>query len=265
MRRFLISAIAAGVLASAIVGGTATLGSSSAAAQAPAVSTPAVSAAVATEATKAAKSTATTPAMYTYGPHGGERNTLDVYTPTKAVGKTGKNLPTVVLVHGGSWIMGTRSTLAAESKQFAALGYVAISVDYRPATDAAWPAQRTDLRRALGWVSDNASKLNVDDDRIVVLGSSAGAEIAVSALTRAHGSDLARGVVSLSAPLDKKMVVDRAGRATNAKRLADVVTGSLLGCLPADCPEKYKASSPKTWVDKTGRPDAALHLVQKSG
>lgn len=245
MRRILVSAMSAGLVASTLVGGMA-LGSAttSAAAETPSTSTsaPATSGAVATSATKS-------PTTYAYGKYG-VRNTLDVYTPAKAQGRTGANLPTVVIVHGGSWIMGSRTTMAPESKQFASLGYVAISVDYRPATDAAWPAQRTDLRKALGWVRSHATNLNVDPDRIVVVGSSAGAEIAASALTYKHGSDLARGLVTLSPPLDKKMVVARADLAKNAARLANVVTKELLGCSPKKCPDKYEASSPKNRLDK---------------
>jgi acetyl esterase/lipase len=242
MRRILIPTVLAGVVTSTVVGGFAMLGpaSTSTAAETAKSST---SASAATTATKS-------PKTFSYGKYG-KRNTLDVYTPTKAQGLTGANLPTVVIVHGGSWITGTRTTMAPESKQFAGLGYVAISVDYRPATDAAWPAQRTDLRKALGWVRSNAVKLNVDPDRIVVVGSSAGAEIAASALTYGSGSDLARGLVTLSPPLDKKMVVARAGLAKNAKRLSDVVTKKLLGCSPSKCPSRYAASSPKNSLDSS--------------
>lgn len=251
MRRVLISSVLAGVVTSTLIGGFAAGTVTSAAAEEPGTTTttsteaPATSGSVTTAATTAEPRT-----TYSYGKYG-VRNSLDVYTPTAALGRTGADLPTVVLVHGGSWIMGTARTMAAESKQFAKLGYVAISVDYRPATDAAWPAQRNDLRTALKWVRSHADDLNVDKDKIVVLGSSAGAEIAASALTYKHGSDLARGLITLSPPLDKKMVVARADLAKNAARLANVVTQDLLGCTPKKCPAKYEASSPKNRLDKT--------------
>lgn len=250
MRGIRIRTVLAGALTSALLGGLATMGPASSAV---AEETPATTTSAAAEAPAPAPTpTAATaePATFYYG-KAGVRNSMDVYSPTQALSRTGLELPTVVIVHGGSWIMGTRTTMARESRQFAGLGYVAISVDYRPATDAAWPAQRSDLRNALGWIRSHATALNVDVNKIVVLGSSAGAEIAASALTYKHGSDLARGLVTLSPPLDKKMVVDRKDLARNAARLANVVTNDLLRCTPKQCPEKYKASSPKTRLDKT--------------
>jgi acetyl esterase/lipase len=254
MRRIVVATALAGAIASAVVGGTMSPTNASPALTPPttvaststSASSPSVSAAVATTATSS-------PKTYSYGTHG-YRNTLDVYTPSRAQGRTGRELPTVVIVHGGSWIKGNRTTMAPESRQFAGLGYVAISVDYRPATDAAWPAQRTDLRRALRWVRSHASDLNVDVDRIIVLGSSAGAEIAASALTYGHGSDLARGLITLSPPLDKRIVVASADETRAAARLANVVTDDLLGCTPRRCPDKYTASSPKTHLDRTDVP-----------
>ncbi len=141
------------------------------------------------------------PKTYSYGPHGHD-NTLDVYKPTSAAARKATASPVVVLVHGGGWIAGDRAHFADAAHQFAKAGYVAVSVNYRLAGVAAWPAQRNDVRAAIDWVREHATTLKLDPDRLVVVGSSAGGEIAASVLTQGRGSRLADGLVTLSSPLD---------------------------------------------------------------
>ena len=116
-------------------------------------------------------------------------------------------------------------------------------MNYRYATQAAWPSQREDLQSAIRWVRNNAGKLHVDTSRIVVLGSSAGAEITASALTEGNGSQYARGMVLMSGPLDLGLVAaDTSSKA--AITLGKRVTEQLLRCLP-NCTKTlfYKSSA----------------------
>jgi acetyl esterase/lipase len=198
---------------------------------------------------------------YAYGPAAGD-NTLDVYSPTSAVARRATSLPAVVLVHGGSWIRGDRTDLAGPAVQFARAGYVAVSVNYRLATRAAWPAQRDDVRAALEWVRAHARSLRVDTSRIVVVGSSAGGEIAASALTLGHGSDLARGLVTLSSPLDLGIVAAGGPAGTSAAELAAVVNDDLLACRPADCADRYRTASAASALDAR---DVPLLLITSLG
>jgi acetyl esterase/lipase len=170
---------------------------------------------------------------YSYGSH--SRNRLDVFAPSKVASASSTvRRPTVVLVHGGSWVKGDKSNMHSAAKQLVGEGYVAIPVNYRYATQAAWPAQREDLQAAIRYVKRNAGKFHVDTSRIVVLGSSAGAEITASALTQGNGSQYGRGMVLLSGPLDLGLVAtdtSSKGAITLGKR----VTNYLLRCLPANC------------------------------
>lgn len=184
---------------------------------------------------------------HSYGPNGHD-NTLDVYTPTSATARRADSLPAVVLVHGGSWIRGDRTDFAGPALQFARAGYVAISVNYQLATHAAWPAQRDDVRDALEWVRDHAESLRVDTDRIVVVGSSAGGEIAASALTKDHGADLARGLVTLSSPLDLALVASGGSLGSTSAELASVVDNDLLACADA-CTARYGPASAASALD----------------
>lgn len=173
----------------------------------------------------------------TYGTHG-EANLMDVYTPPSAVGKKGRKLPTVVLVHGGSWIKGDKSNLEDQARQFAREGYMAVSVNYRLATEAVWPAQRTDVLQVRDYLQHHQHSLNVDVSRIVLIGSSAGAQIAAATAMYHHGSDLFKGVVGLSGPLDPGRV-----SLDPAHGLDAVVNTTLLGCLPIVCPSLYNSAN----------------------
>lgn len=173
---------------------------------------------------------------YEYGTH--ERHRLDVLASTALAGATEKTRrPTVVLVHGGSWVKGDKSAMHEAAEDLVTEGYVAIPVNYRLAGQAAWPAQREDVRHAIRWIREHAALLHVDVSRIVVLGSSAGAEIAAAALTGGDGSRYARGLVTLSGPIDLELVTAGAGS------LARIITEQLLRCAPDDCAQRLRASS----------------------
>ena len=59
------------------------------------------------------------------------------------------------------------------------MGWNAVNVEYRPSSVALAPAAVEDARCALRWVIHNAKEYNVDTDRIVVTGQSAGSHLAL--------------------------------------------------------------------------------------
>ncbi len=174
---------------------------------------------------------------YSYGQHAD--NNLDLYLPASvAVAKPGQALtPTVVLVHGGAWVRGDKEDMQRAAQSVVDLGYVAISVNYRVAPESKWPTQRRDLIAALRWIRAHAPDLHVDTSRMVVLGSSAGGEIAAAALTQGAGSRLARGLITLSAPTDLALVAQdtEATDDADASDLAMIVTRDLIGCEGEEC------------------------------
>lgn len=187
---------------------------------------------------------------WAYGPFG-ERNEMDVYAPAATAGRTGLLLPTVVLIHGGSWVHGDKSAFTDVAKQFVDEGYVAVAVNYRLAGAAAWPAQRTDVLRAVLAVRREAGRFNADPRRIVLVGSSAGAHLAAIAGTYGEGLDLVRGFVALSGPLDVAAVA-RAVDGGSDRALAARVRRELLRCPPTQCPARYADATPAarlSWGD----------------
>ncbi|HZP19725.1 MAG TPA: alpha/beta hydrolase [Bauldia sp.] len=109
--------------------------------------------------------------------YAGESDTLlDAFYPASADG-TSTVLPTVVWVHGGAWISGTRKDVGEYLKIIAARGYAAVSVEYSIAPGAAYPTPLRQVNAALAWLREHGRELHVDASRIVLAGDSAGAQI----------------------------------------------------------------------------------------
>jgi len=101
----------------------------------------------------------------------------DHYRPKKVDGLA----PGVVFVHGGAWVHGDPSQAAGNALHFARRGIATVSISYRLAPGHRFPAPLDDVRRGLRWVRAHAEELGIDPTRIVLLGLSAGAHLAILA------------------------------------------------------------------------------------
>ena len=103
----------------------------------------------------------------------------------------GANRPTpaVVVVHGGGWTGGDPSQAGGNALHFARRGIATVSISYRLAPTHRFPAALDDVRRGLRHVRANADRLGIDPERLVLMGLSAGAHLAMLAhLAREHAA-----------------------------------------------------------------------------
>jgi acetyl esterase len=91
--------------------------------------------------------------------------------------------PVVIYLHGGGWAFGSPASFRKLGMQFAEAGHLTIVLDYRLAPEHPFPAALEDTIFAIGWASDNARRWNGDGRRIAIGGDSAGANLAMSAIT----------------------------------------------------------------------------------
>src|SRR5262245_12954389 len=99
---------------------------------------------------------------------------LDLYRPRGTSGPA----PTAVLFHGGGYrAESTKEGFALNVIPWLQMGWNAVNVEYRSSGVALAPAAVEDARCALRWVMQNAKQYNIDPDRIVITGQSAGGHL----------------------------------------------------------------------------------------
>jgi acetyl esterase/lipase len=161
---------------------------------------------------------------------------LDFYP---AQGRSGP-APVVVVVHGGGWDNGERGQIDTLNFELARAGYAVADISYRLSTQAQWPAQREDARAAIHYLKTHAAELGVDHHRIVLLGRSAGGQIAEATAYGVPDPDI-RGVVGLYAPADLRFAYQY-GREDDALRSPSLLR-KFLGGPPAAERANYESAS----------------------
>ncbi|MUL85060.1 alpha/beta fold hydrolase [Mycobacterium sp. CBMA247] len=187
-----------------------------------------------------------------------DQNWADLYLPDGA--HTFNSVPLVVLIHGGGW----QSTMGAGvfdglARELTSRGMAVYNIEYRRVgSGGGWPTTFDDVARAMDYVAEvnlQYPQLAIDD--ALVVGHSAGAQLAVWASTRQdlHGDEVGSRplfrptrVISLAGPLD---MVYAANHGDN--RIVAV-----LGGRPAQVPQRYASVDPIQNLDPDV-PVIALH------
>ncbi|MGX1693787.1 alpha/beta hydrolase [Microbacterium keratanolyticum] len=118
---------------------------------------------------------------------GDDDTTMDVFTPASAT----EPLPTVVWIHGGAWISGSKEDVDPYMQILAGEGYTMIAVDYTRGPEGVYPLAVHQINEALAYIVDNADDLGVDPSQIVLAGDSAGAQLASQVATIVTNPDYA--------------------------------------------------------------------------
>ena len=103
----------------------------------------------------------------------GDWNLLDVYTPAG----TSEPLPTIVSIHGGGYVYGSKEIYRRYGMDMAKRGFAFVNFNYRLAPKWKFPTPLHDTNAVLNWVCKNAKRYHLDPSRIILLGDSAGAQL----------------------------------------------------------------------------------------
>lgn len=110
--------------------------------------------------------------------------------------------PVLMQIHGGAFKVGDKTEMPIWLDLVDA-GIAVVRINYRFSTTAKWPAQGEDCLAAVVHLQREGMALGLDPSRLVLMGSSAGAFLAVStALSLVEVGLKPRGVVSLFGPMD---------------------------------------------------------------
>ena len=97
-------------------------------------------------------------------------------------------LPLVIYLHGGGWMLGSIDSFDTVLRALAnASGAMVLSVGYRLAPEAPFPAGLEDATCAVRWAAAEAASLGADPGRLAIAGDSAGGNLATVAAKRLRG------------------------------------------------------------------------------
>jgi acetyl esterase/lipase len=128
------------------------------------------------------------------------RQKLDIYAPEVTT-----NMPVVFWIHGGGWQTGDRASVQLKPKAFAEKGFVFVSTGYRLLPNVEMIDIFRDLAKSVHWVHDHIVQYGGDPNRLLVMGHSAGAQLAALISTddrylKAEG--LSVGIIKACVPVD---------------------------------------------------------------
>jgi acetyl esterase/lipase len=185
----------------------------------------------------------------------------DVFLPDQATassppvpGGVPRRAPVVVLVPGGSWQTADPTGLRPLADRLAGAGMVAVTARYRAADDGVrFPVPVSDVVCAIDFAVHRARAAGLTPGPVVVLGHSAGAQLAaLAALATSrfragcpYPAARVDALIGLAGPYD---VMSMQG-----------VARHLFGASAADDPRAWRSGNPTTWV--RNRPDLPALLA----
>ncbi len=183
--------------------------------------------------------------------------------PARVFTPRGKGpFPVVVYFHGGGWVIADREVYDGGARSLAKeAGAVVVSVDYRRAPEAKFPAAWDDAFAAYQWVAANAASMNGDPKRLALAGESAGGNLAVSTAIAARdkGAPLPRSILAVypvaqTGNMETPSYVDSA----NAKPLNKEMIGWFVDKLFADPKQKSDTRIDIVNADLAGLPPVTI-------
>jgi len=182
---------------------------------------------------------------------------VDFYLPPK----TDKSTAIVINIHGGGWNHGVKESQTGFSTFFKA-GFAVANIEYRLTGQATAPAAVEDTRCALIYLIKNAKALNIDVNKIVIMGGSAGGHLALMGglLANDHRFDTyCPGIenIKVAAIIDKYGIAD-VWDWGNGVKIKSKSARNWLG--PKATDKDFAASvSPITYVNKSSPPVFIIH------
>ena len=181
----------------------------------------------------------------------GTELTLDAYLP---VGP-GPH-PAVIVIPGGKWVEGTKEDNTWLPVDLANLGYAAFPVNYRPATEAPFPAAIEDVQAAVRFIRERATRFDIDPEQFGAIGASAGGHLAALLATWGEGTTdsgaRVRVAVSWSGPMDLERLLHHPRADFRS------VVRTFLGCSASEpCLDQAREASP---IDHLDPSDGAIYL-----
>jgi acetyl esterase/lipase len=186
-----------------------------------------------------------------YAKQANEDLTMDFYHATRP----GRR-PCIVVIHGGSWCGGNSQQLPELNSELARQGFQVATINYRLAPKHISPAPVEDIKTAIEYLKHHAYELKIDTNNFILLGRSAGAQLAMVA---AYTLDIPgiRGVVNFYGPTD--MIWGYSMPVNSYIMDSKKVLEDFLGGPYSKVPQNYLSSSPVEVVSRKSVPTLIIH------
>jgi acetyl esterase/lipase len=162
--------------------------------------------------------------------------------------------PVAIVIHGGCWTKGfaTVKNTAAIASDLLNDGIATWNIEYRQVGDpgGGWPNTFLDVGKGVDYMRRLAAQYPLDLSRVVVVGHSAGAHLALwvagrrrldsRSTVRGESPIAVRAAVAIDGPGDLGSLVG-----PDAKICGKPVIAALMGGTPAAVPERFREASPQ--------------------
>ncbi len=180
---------------------------------------------------------------------------LDIYRKKELT----EAAPTLIFIHGGGWKKGKRADYLPYLINYAEKGYITITISYRLSDVAKFPAQILDVKSAVEWIRQNASKYMINPEKIAVIGGSAGGHLAML-LGYSNETDFTQECSGSSIPKVQAIVnlYGPADLTTEYAKTRGEIRG-LIGKTYNEAPNVYISASPNTYISPDDTPTLIFH------
>jgi acetyl esterase/lipase len=173
--------------------------------------------------------------------------------------------PVVMYIHGGGWRTGDKSIGDAYRDAVLERGFAFVSMNYRLVPEATFPAQLHDVNGAIRWIKAHADEYQLDPQRVMLFGTSAGGHLAAlagvtgDALEGSVGGNLhvssdVRAVAGIAVASDFLTIVQDGAKENS------IAFEGLLNCSPiSSCQQIAQEASPIAYVSPDDPPFYLIH------
>jgi len=164
--------------------------------------------------------------------------------------------PCVIVIHGGSWSSGDNNQVPELNGILADAGYQVFAINYRLAPQHHFPAPVDDVNATISYIKSHSNDFQADTNKIILLGRSAGGQIALTTAYASVNHNIA-AVVAYYSPTDmewdyqfptSKWVMD-------SRKIMENYFGGTI----QQVKQNYLAGSPILQVNKVTPPTLFIH------
>lgn len=180
---------------------------------------------------------------------------MDIYLPPN---RSDANTKVFLMIHGGAWTAGDKSDFntTIPAIQTGLSNYAVININYRlavPPSTNLWPTQINDVNTAFEYIVANANYYHYNANKIVVMGTSAGAHLGLLKAYKYNTDKKVKAVVDYFGPTDMADLYNF--QVGIQKQLFEL----FMGGTPTSAPTTYTNASPLFSVATSVPPTIIFH------